>query len=59
MLREPRARRSVACALWTGNATALIAYAIAREFFQGRPVPPAIGLAAVACAILAYVWKEA
>jgi hypothetical protein len=55
--REPRARRSVACVLWTGNAAAASLYVLVGEV-TGSPASPAFGLIAVALAVLAFVWRD-
>ena len=55
--REPRARRSVACVLWTGNATACALFVLVREI-AGSPASPAFGLIAVALSVLALVWRD-
>lgn len=48
-----RTRRSVSCVIWTANATALMIHLIVRDSSIN------IGIAALACAVLAGVWKEA
>lgn len=58
MLREP-VRRSLMCAIFTAACMGCVGYIVVREVEGPGHVSTAYSVAALALAVLAYVWKEA
>lgn len=57
-LREPRARRSVACIILSGACVGFVAYIALREVQGPGHVSTAYAIAALALAVLAFVWRD-